>query len=130
MIQFDPNKIRQTIGRYRLTRLLGRGTVGTVYRAQDLRTRQAVAIKVLYHVFNRETLLRFKNEVRTMRGLHHPNIVRALSGTLRRCSVNYYYFPMELVEGYSLEWYLTHQSTMRGGTLVLKQLIDRRGKRM
>lgn len=111
-MQFDQNKIRQTIGRYKLTQLLGRGTMGNVYRAIDLKSNNPIAIKVLFYIYNKESVIRFKNEVRTMRSLQHPAIVRALSGTIRKCSANHYYFPMELVDGQSLERHLQYEPVM------------------
>jgi pSer/pThr/pTyr-binding forkhead associated (FHA) protein len=37
----------QVLGHYQISRLLGRGQAGAVFRAQDLRSRQVVALKVL-----------------------------------------------------------------------------------
>ena len=59
--------------------LLGRGSMGEVYRASDAQTGETVAVKV----FNPEVLARdpdllgrFQREGEALRGLNHSNIVR------------------------------------------------------
>jgi eukaryotic-like serine/threonine-protein kinase len=64
-------------GRYRIAGLLGKGGMGEVYRADDLKLGQAVALKFLPPALNaRESLDRFLQEVRTARQISHPNICR------------------------------------------------------
>ena len=64
--------------RYRIVGLLGRGGMGEVYRADDLKLGQAVALKFLPKaVSNDEALLaRFHAEVRLARQVSHPNVCR------------------------------------------------------
>jgi serine/threonine-protein kinase len=69
----------QIVGeRYRVIGLLGRGGMGEVYRADDLKLGQPVALKFLPEEFSRdeERLERFFNEVRTARQVTHPNVCR------------------------------------------------------
>jgi serine/threonine-protein kinase len=65
-------------GRYRLVALLGRGGMGEVYRADDLRLGQTVALKFLPDAVARDAdmLARFFAEVRIGRQVSHPNVVR------------------------------------------------------
>jgi len=65
-------------GRYRFVALLGRGGMGEVYRADDLKLGQSVALKFLPRRFvsDPERLSRFLNEVRTARQVAHPNVCR------------------------------------------------------
>jgi len=65
-------------GRYRIVGLLGRGGMGEVYRADDLKLGQSVALKFLPAVVERdsERLERFLNEVKIARQISHPNVCR------------------------------------------------------
>jgi serine/threonine-protein kinase len=65
-------------GRYRIVALLGRGGMGEVYRANDLKLGQPVALKFLPEATGRnETVLaRFYNEIRIARQVSHPNVCR------------------------------------------------------
>ena len=65
-------------GRYRIVGLLGRGGMGEVYRADDLKLRQAVALKFLPPSVAGDPgrLARFYDEVRIAREVSHPNVCR------------------------------------------------------
>ena len=65
-------------GRYRIIGLLGKGGMGEVYRADDLRLGQPVALKFLPDGLRDEPvrLAQFHNEVRTARQVSHPNVCR------------------------------------------------------
>jgi serine/threonine-protein kinase len=65
-------------GRYRIIGLLGRGGMGEVYRADDLRLGQQVALKFLPDEVAHDPvrLAQFHNEVRTARQVSHPNVCR------------------------------------------------------
>ncbi|HEY1306910.1 MAG TPA: serine/threonine-protein kinase [Vicinamibacterales bacterium] len=64
--------------RYRVTRLLGRGGMGAVYLADDLRLNQPVALKLLPPALARDPkrLAQFHNEVSLARQISHPNVCR------------------------------------------------------
>ncbi|MCA9200701.1 MAG: serine/threonine protein kinase, partial [Planctomycetales bacterium] len=64
--------------RYRIVSLLGRGGMGEVYRADDLRLGQTVALKFLPPELAKDTkrLEYFHREVRLARQISHPNICR------------------------------------------------------
>src|SRR5258706_3116864 len=65
-------------GRYRIIAVLGKGGMGEVYRADDLRLGQPVALKFLPDGLKDDPirLAQFHNEVRTARQVSHPNISR------------------------------------------------------
>ncbi len=65
-------------GRYRIAILLGRGGMGEVYRAWDLKLEQDVALKFLLTASepSEAQLTRFLEEVKIARRLTHPNLCR------------------------------------------------------
>ena len=65
-------------GRYRVVELLGKGGMGEVYRADDLKLGQAVALKFLPKrlAMDPARLARLLNEVRIARQVSHPNVCR------------------------------------------------------
>jgi serine/threonine-protein kinase len=65
-------------GRYRIVGLLGKGGMGEVYRADDIKLAQSVALKFLPPQFSKDTirLEYFHNEVRLARQVSHPNVCR------------------------------------------------------
>ena len=64
--------------RYRIVGLLGRGGMGEVYRADDLKLGRTVALKFLPETMERDParLARFLNEVRVAVRVTHPNVCR------------------------------------------------------
>jgi hypothetical protein len=64
--------------RYRIVSPLGKGGMGEVYRAEDLKLGQTVALKFLPQSLarNEEALARFTREVRLARQVSHPNVCR------------------------------------------------------
>jgi 5'-AMP-activated protein kinase catalytic alpha subunit len=95
----EKNQDSQVImGRYRLGSLLGRGSFAKVYKARNISTGEAVAIKV----FDKETVRRsgtmeqVKREVEVMRRVRHPNVVRLHEVMATRSKI---YFVMEYASG-------------------------------
>jgi hypothetical protein len=68
------------LGNYRIIAKLGEGGMGLVFKAQDLRSEQVVALKMLQPDARYELLVRqrFQREVSLARRLRHPHIVTAL----------------------------------------------------
>jgi serine/threonine-protein kinase len=64
--------------RYRIVGLLGKGGMGEVYRADDLKLTQPVALKFLpdQHLSDGAALARFHREVRVARQVSHKNVCR------------------------------------------------------
>ncbi len=65
-------------GRYRIIGLFGKGGMGDVYRADDLKLSQPVALKFLPENFSNDKAMleRFHREVRIARQISHPNVCR------------------------------------------------------
>ncbi len=62
--------------RYAMDAVVGRGGMGVVYRARDLRHERTVAIKVLRaDASNSRTAARFLREIRVTAGLRHPRLL-------------------------------------------------------
>ncbi|GAB4513317.1 MAG: hypothetical protein Tsb0020_31490 [Haliangiales bacterium] len=81
--------------RFQILRQLGAGGMGVVYEALDRETKTHVALKTL-RILNGESLLRFKNEFRSLQGLQHDNLVNL--GELFE-DAGHWFFTMELIEG-------------------------------
>ncbi|MEO8096341.1 MAG: serine/threonine-protein kinase [Acidobacteriota bacterium] len=64
--------------RYRIIAMIGRGGMGEVYRASDLKLNQPVALKFLPETIAKKPGLldRFHGEVRIARQVSHPNVCR------------------------------------------------------
>jgi serine/threonine protein kinase len=64
------------LGSLEITSLLGKGGMGEVYRARDLKLKRDVAIKILPEEFARdsERVSRFQREAEVLASLNHPNI--------------------------------------------------------
>ena len=89
-------------GRYRLDRVLGRGGMGTVFEALDLRLNRQVAIKVVQagRTVNPAWLRRFAREARALARLNHENIVLTYDFGIVEDEVAY--LTMEFVPGATL----------------------------
>jgi len=99
--------------RYRVIGLLGRGGMGEVYRADDLKLGQPVALKFLPKGFAADPVRRerFYAEVRIARQVSHPNVCRVydvseLDGL--------HYLTMEYIDGEDLASLLKHIGSLHG----------------
>jgi serine/threonine-protein kinase len=87
--------------RYRIVGLLGRGGMGEVYRADDLKLGQPVALKFITAGFENDPgrLDRFLNEVKLARLVSHPTVCRVFDvGEIG----GEHYLSMEYVDGEDL----------------------------
>src|SRR3974390_756064 len=71
-----PLTVGTQLGSHEITTLLGKGGMGEVYRARDLKLKREVAIKILPEEFARDTdrVSRFQREAEVLASLNHPNI--------------------------------------------------------
>jgi serine/threonine protein kinase len=87
--------------RYRVLREIGSGGMAWVYLAEDVKSDQLVAVKVLYPQFGEDLsyIQRFNREAKLASTLTDPHIVRVLDYGADR---DIYYLVMEYIEGQDL----------------------------
>jgi tRNA A-37 threonylcarbamoyl transferase component Bud32 len=102
-IPTDSERIGTTIdGKYRVEALIGKGGMGTVFRAKHTWTGRSVALKVLQPQYaeNDAVVLRFLREARAAASFRHPNVVEVLDmGALPEGGA---YMALAFLEGESL----------------------------
>jgi len=98
-------------GRYKLLEVIGRGGMGTVFRAEQILLGREMALKVLPHeqLQDRKLVSRFKREAQAMSRLSSPHTVRVhdcgYTGSLL-------YLAMELLDGESLATVLAREGAL------------------
>jgi serine/threonine protein kinase len=115
-VETDDALIGEVIdGKYRIDSLLGRGGMGTVYRATHLGTGRAVAVKVLVAglTTDEDAVERFRREARAAGQMRHPNVVDVTDfGFAERGERRFAYLVMELLQGKTLRALLEAERTM------------------
>ncbi|MFQ5653303.1 MAG: protein kinase [Planctomycetota bacterium] len=110
--------IGQEIAGYRILDLIGRGGMGTVYRALKISLDRVVALKILapHLVKNTSFINLFIQEARAAGALSHPNIVQVYDVGVEE---EVYYFSMEYIPGGSVEDILN-----RDGAIGLPRALE------
>lgn len=106
------------LGDYDIIEHIGRGGMGSVYRAVHRRMDRMVALKVLRPEIRDDPRLRlrFEREMRVAARLSHPNIVQAYDA---RVDDGLYYLIMEFVDGSNLDVLVK-----RDGPLSVARSVD------
>ena len=96
-----PLTIGTQLGSHEISALLGKGGMGEVYRARDLKLKREVAIKILPEEFSRDAdrVSRFQREAEVLASLNHPNIA-AIYDLAEAIGTRF--LVLELVEGETL----------------------------
>ncbi|UII73499.1 serine/threonine protein kinase [Pseudomonas sp. HN11] len=102
----------EQLGKYRIDSVLGKGAMGTVYKAFDPNIARTVALKTIRKELfgdsqHAELVSRFKNEAQAAGRLMHPNIVAVYDYGEDEGSA---YIAMEFVEGTPLNTLLAAQT--------------------
>lgn len=105
----DPRRL--VLGQYRLLDELGRGGMGSVYKALHTIMGRVVAVKVILPelVQSRVAVEWFRREVRALTQLSHPNIVMAYDANE---ADGLHFLVMEHVEGTTLEALVRRQGAL------------------
>jgi serine/threonine-protein kinase len=98
----------ERLGKWIISKELGRGGMGRVYLAQEENGGRVAAIKVLSAELAQDAGFRerFQREIEALSRLSHPNIVRFFEAGFENGK---YFYAMEYVEGQSLEEALAEQ---------------------
>ncbi|HYQ82038.1 MAG TPA: serine/threonine-protein kinase [Anaeromyxobacteraceae bacterium] len=107
----------RVIGAWEITAIIGRGGIGTVYRARHRATGEPAAVKLLGPppAVDPTAARRLAREYEALRELDHPNVVRVFEAGV--CE-GYGYLAMELVEGLDLRSYLSADLDDGGGAVA------------
>jgi len=99
------------LGGFRLIEVLGKGGMGTVYRAEQVSLHRQVALKVLDQKLTEDPVFvaRFVAEARAAARLHHPNVVQVYDVGHEGST---YFYSMELMTEGSVETKLKAAGTL------------------
>lgn len=103
---------RMLSSRYRLERRLGRGGMGTVYKATDTSLERAVAVKLIREdlITSSDAAERFRREAKAAASFAHPNLVTVHDFAVD--SDTRVFLVMELLQGFTLRQRLERQKKL------------------
>ena len=109
--------VGETISRYSILGEIGRGGMGLVYQAKDIKLERIVALKVLLPeaIEDEQALKRFVLEAKTASSLNHPNITTIYEFDEAE---GLHFISMEYVPGDNLE------DMLKKGALSIKNVLD------
>ena len=112
------------LGGYRMLYRIAAGSFGRVYRAENTRTGEVVAVKVLRRRWadDKRKIVLFEREGKIGMAMQHANIVRILAVS-RDPASGQYYIVMEFVEGGNLRDFLAIRKKL-GATEALRLLEE------
>lgn len=96
----DTNSLPRIPG-FEIAYQIGRGAMGSVYRARQIKTGRLVAIKVLSHDLSEraDLVARFEREAYALKSLSNPNVVSIIDAG---SADTLHYFAMEFIDGITL----------------------------
>ena len=103
------------LGRYKIIKELGKGSMGVVYQAHDPQIDRLVALKVLRRdrVDGESFVKRFLKDAKAIGRFSHPNIVTVYDVGKDREDI---YIAMEFVDGEPLNQVIQQKKTTPGST--------------
>ena len=112
-------------GRYEIIEELGKGGMGKVYRVEDTKLKQEVALKLIKPEIasDKKTIERFRNELKTARMIAHKNVCRMFD--LGEAEGEHF-ITMEFVRGEDLRGLIRRIGLLPAGksTTIAKQICE------
>jgi serine/threonine protein kinase/Tfp pilus assembly protein PilF len=112
-------------GRYEIIEELGKGGMGTVYRVEDQRIKEEVALKLIKPEIasDRKTIERFSNELKMARKIGHKNVCRMFDLGEAKGS---HFITMEYVPGEDLKSMIkmSRQLSVAAAVNICKQVCE------
>ncbi len=104
-------------GRYEIIEELGKGGMGKVYRVEDKKIKQEVALKLIKPEIasDKKTIERFSNELKTARMISHPNVCRMFDLGEEKGK---HYITMEYISGEDLKSFIRRARQLTTGTAI------------
>src|SRR5437899_10661960 len=105
-----------TVSHYRILKPIGRGGMGVVYKAEDLKLKRLVALKLLpqFLAADQQALHRFEREAQAASALNHPNICTVYEVDEAE---GLHFIAIELLEGETLK------ERIARGTLEVPEIL-------
>ena len=104
-------------GRYEIIEELGRGGMGKVYRVEDTKLQQEVALKLIKPEIasDKKTIERFRNELKTARMIAHKNVCRMFDMGESKDS---HFITMEYIRGEDLKSLIQKMGLLSAGQAI------------
>jgi eukaryotic-like serine/threonine-protein kinase len=122
----DPYLGAVLAGRYRVTKVLGSGGMGVVYRAEHVHMKKALAVKVLHKHMTAmpEVVARFEREAVAAGRIEHANVAAATD--FGRLDDGSFYLVLEYIEGKSLNTLLSGGGSLPAlrALVITRQIAD------
>lgn len=117
------------VGRFKITRLIGRGGMGEVFEAEDLKFSSRCAVKTIAPewIGDLDTASRFERETRAGRIINHPNVCRVYEYLEeQRGGHRLAIIVMEFVEGETLQEIVARQGPLKreSASAILSGILD------
>jgi serine/threonine protein kinase len=112
-------------GRYEIIEELGKGGMGRVYRVEDTKAKEEIALKLIKPeiALDKKTIERFRNELTTARKITHKNVCRMYDLGEEK---GRHFITMEYISGRDLKGLIrqTGQLTVGKAISIAKQICD------
>ena len=102
--------VGENLDQFRLTEVIARSGMASIFKATDLISGRTVAIKVPYMQFESDVIFygRFQREEEVVRRLNHPNIIKVITPRKKTRM----YIAMEFIDGVSLRQIIHDEQPM------------------